>query len=295
MLDGLSLDQIRTFVAAAENRSFSAAGRQLGRAQSVVSHTLATMEMRLGVRLFDRTGRYPVITSAGLALLSPAKNILAEVDIFKGRAKSMSQGVEAEIVVVLDVMVPLQSVTGALREFEKIYPDTRLSLSIETLGAALHPVIAGSAVFAITGPLSKEYPELVSEAFAGIPMAACVSPSHPLAALASNLTLEQLAEHRQIVLSERSTISHGRDFGVISSMTWNVSDLNAKRILLKEGLGWGAMPLEYVENDVASGDLVELNISNVSLDWAVMPMFVVWHPARPPGKAARWLLEKLCS
>ncbi len=244
MLDNLSLDQIRTFVAAAENRSFSAAGRQLGRAQSVVSHTLATMEMRLGVTLFDRTGRYPVITSAGQALLSPARNILAEVDNFKGRAKSLSQGVEAEINIVLDIMVPLQRVTDTLREFEKIYPDTRLSLSVETLGAALHPVIEGRAVFAITGALSQEYPELVSEAFAGVPMTACVSPTHPLALLAASLTLEQLAGYRQIVLSERSAISEGRGFGIISSMTWNVSDLNAKRVLLTEGLGWGAMPLK---------------------------------------------------
>lgn len=54
--------------------------------------------------------------------------------VFKGRAKSLSQEVEAEINIVLDVMVPLHSVTGSLREFEKMYPDTRLSLSVETLG-----------------------------------------------------------------------------------------------------------------------------------------------------------------
>jgi len=293
MLDNLSLDQIRTFVAAAENRSFSAAGRQLGRAQSVVSHTISTMEMRLGVTLFDRTGRYPVITSAGQALLNPARHILAGVDVFKGRAKNLSQGVEAEINIVLDVMVPLHSVTGALREFEKMYPDTRLSLSVETLGAALKPVIEGRAVLAITGPLSQEYPELISEAFAGVPMAACVSPAHPLAHQSASLTLEQLTGHRQIVLSDRSEFSDGRGFGIISAMTWSVSDLHAKRTLLIEGLGWGAMPLEYVESDLADGHLVKLNIADISLDWAVMPMYAVWHPARPPGIAAKWLLDKL--
>ena len=40
MLDGLTLDQLRTFIAAADTGSFSAAGRSLGRAQSVVSQTL---------------------------------------------------------------------------------------------------------------------------------------------------------------------------------------------------------------------------------------------------------------
>jgi DNA-binding transcriptional LysR family regulator len=48
MLDGVSLDQLRTFIAAAEEGSFSAAGRQLRRAQSVVSQTLANLEGQIG-------------------------------------------------------------------------------------------------------------------------------------------------------------------------------------------------------------------------------------------------------
>jgi DNA-binding transcriptional LysR family regulator len=44
MLDGITLDQFRTFIAAVDEGSFSAAGRHLGRAQSVVSQTLANME-----------------------------------------------------------------------------------------------------------------------------------------------------------------------------------------------------------------------------------------------------------
>src|SRR5258708_5227580 len=57
MLDGVSLDQLRTFIAAADEGSFSAAGRRLRRAQSVVSHTLANLEGQLGVKLFDRSAR----------------------------------------------------------------------------------------------------------------------------------------------------------------------------------------------------------------------------------------------
>ena len=51
MLDGVSLDQIRIFVAAADEGSFSAAGRKLNRAQSVVSQTIANLEGQIGVTL----------------------------------------------------------------------------------------------------------------------------------------------------------------------------------------------------------------------------------------------------
>jgi DNA-binding transcriptional LysR family regulator len=54
MRDGLTLDQLRTFIAVVDEGSFSAAGRRLRSAQSVVSQTIAALEAQLGVTLFDR-------------------------------------------------------------------------------------------------------------------------------------------------------------------------------------------------------------------------------------------------
>ena len=68
MLEGVSLDQLRNFIAVADEGSFSAAGRRLKRAQSVVSRTVSILEGQLGVRLFDRTARFPVLTNQGRLL-----------------------------------------------------------------------------------------------------------------------------------------------------------------------------------------------------------------------------------
>ena len=67
MLDAVSLDQLRAFIAAVDEGSFSAASRKLLRSQSVVSETISNLEEQIGVRLFDRSGRYPKLTPAGLA------------------------------------------------------------------------------------------------------------------------------------------------------------------------------------------------------------------------------------
>src|SRR5260370_1236149 len=85
MLDGVSLDQLRTFVAAAEEGNFTAAGRRLRRAQSVVSQTLANLEGQIGVKLFNRSGRVPTLTDKGHALLAGARTVAKEVDRFKAR------------------------------------------------------------------------------------------------------------------------------------------------------------------------------------------------------------------
>jgi DNA-binding transcriptional LysR family regulator len=89
---GVSLDQLRTFIAAADEGSFSAAGRRLKRAQSVVSQTLANLEGELGVRLFDRSARFPVLTDQGRALLADARAVAGSVELFKARAMSLAGG-----------------------------------------------------------------------------------------------------------------------------------------------------------------------------------------------------------
>ena len=51
MLDGVSLDQLRTFIAAADEGSFSAAGRRLRRAQSPCFHMSTSESLSTALRL----------------------------------------------------------------------------------------------------------------------------------------------------------------------------------------------------------------------------------------------------
>ena len=97
MLDGISLDQLRIFIAAAEEGSFSAAGRRLNRAQSVISQTIAMLEGQTGVTLFDRTGRYPVVTAPGRILLADAKVVTCSVNALRARANGIAAGLEPEL------------------------------------------------------------------------------------------------------------------------------------------------------------------------------------------------------
>src|SRR5882672_9054461 len=101
MLDGVSLDQLRTFIAVAEEGNFSAAGRRLRRAQSVVSQTLANLEGQIGVPLFDRSGRYPQLTEAGRSLLAEARTVVDGMDGFKARARTLAEGLEPELSVAV--------------------------------------------------------------------------------------------------------------------------------------------------------------------------------------------------
>src|SRR5262249_14131833 len=131
MLDGVTLDQLRTFIAAAEQGSFSAAGRKLRRAQSVVSQTLANLEGHLGVTLFDRSARYPTLTEDGRALLHNARAVADQMDDFKARAKTLREGLEPELSLSIDVMYPMSELIEAVARFHSTFPHTPLRLSVD--------------------------------------------------------------------------------------------------------------------------------------------------------------------
>src|ERR1700688_3475357 len=104
MLHGISLDQLRTFIAAADEGSFSAAGRKLERTQSLISQTLGNLETQLEVKLFDRSARYPRLTDQGSSLLADARTVADNIDGFKARARAMKEGLESELSIAVEVM-----------------------------------------------------------------------------------------------------------------------------------------------------------------------------------------------
>ena len=293
MLDGISLDQLRTFVTAVEEGSFSAAARKLRRVQSVVSHTVSNLEEQIGVALFDRSDRYPRLTPQGQALLADARTIIAGVDGFKARAKGMAAGLEAELSVVVDVMFPIDFIANAAQQFRLTYPNTPLRLYVEALGAAFAPVLDGRCGLGVVGPLPINPSSLAREPLGNIKLVMVVAHNHPLASFEGMIPRQELAKHVQLVLTDRSDLSAGRELGVFSPLTWRLADLFAKHAFLVQGLGWGGMPAHTVEEDVAHGRLKVLSIEDVPADGLPLPMSVVYPSASPPGPAGRWFIRFL--
>jgi DNA-binding transcriptional LysR family regulator len=296
MLDGVSLDQLRAFIASADEGSFSAAARKLHRAQSVVSELVSSLEGQIGVTLFDRSGRYPALTPEGAILLADARSISSGLDFMKARAKGMAAGLEPELSVVVDVLFPLAAITEAAKEFREKFSGTPLRLYVEALGAAYQPVLDGITGFGIVGSLPLLPAELASERLMGVAMVMVAAGDHPLARYRGVIPKAELAKHVQLVLTDRSSLSKGREFGVMSPSTWRLGDLFAKHAFLLNGLGWGGMPMHAVKDDLAAGRLVELQIEDVPPGGLILPMAAVYRTAAPPGPAGRWLIEriKLC-
>src|SRR3979490_1116829 len=293
MLDRVSLDHLRMFIAAADTGSFSAGARQLRRAQSVVSQTLANLEAPLGVKLFDRSRRSPVLTRQGVALLAEARAVVGGMDLFKARAKGLSDGLEPELSIVGDGGFPPRRPTGAVTAFEAEFPAVPLRLYVEALGAVLQPVIDGRCSLGVMGSLPTAPAGLTREHLLNIGWAFVASSAHPLSSIKGAIPARVLAQHRQLVLTDRSELSKGKEFGVFSANTWQLADLGAKHAFLRAGLGWGGMPVDAIKRDLANRSLVKIRIEDVPEGHLVMAMAAVFRTDLPPGPAGRWLIERL--
>jgi len=292
MLDGISFDQVRTFLAVVDEGSFSAAGRKLGRAQSVVSQTLANLEGQLGIQLFTRTGHKPVLTDQGRVLIDQARGIATSIGLFKAKAKGMAEGLEAELAIVVDVMFPIERLATAVVAYREVFPDTPLRIHVEALGAVLQPLIDRRCTVGIMGSLPVAPDGMITEPLSQEETVMVASPDHPLAGHGRPLTMQELSEHIQLVLTDRSTLSEGRQFGVMSSKLWHLADLGAKHAFLRAGLGFGSMPLSMIATDLQAGALVRLLLADAAGPF-MLPMLAVYRLDAAPGPAGRWLIDRL--
>jgi DNA-binding transcriptional LysR family regulator len=291
MLDGVSLDQLRIFIVAADEGSFSAAGRRLSRAQSVVSQTLANLEGQLGVKLFDRSARFPVLTDQGRALLADARKVAGDVAAFKAQAKSLAGGLEPELSVAVDVMFPEVTFTRVVTAFQNEFPATLLRFDVES-SAVVDPVLNRRCAVGVVGSWSFASPQLTYERLLTVRIPIVVSPEHPLASRRRPIPTTVLDEYVHLTHIDPADLSRTLVFSRYAR-TWRLSHLGAKLAFLRAGLGFGGMPLHLVEADLASGALVQIATEGAPPGGHMITMTAIYRTDSPPGPAGRWFIEHL--
>ncbi len=288
-----TLDQLKVMLTVVDVGSFAAAARKLNRATSVVSDTIANLESQLGVALFDREStRKPQLTDAGRTVLAEARTVSNGVDELRAKVKGLLQGLEAEVHLVLDVMLPTERVTDALTAFRAEFPTVALRLHVETLGAVTQLVLDRIATVGVSGPLPglADITGIERIGIGDVRLVPVASPAHPLAGPGKRKPGE-VRDHIQLVLTDRSSLTKSTDFAVVSPRTWRLADLGSKHMLLKAGIGWGNMPKPMVQEDLDSGRLIELDLPDAKS--GAYRFDAIYRTDAPPGPAAAWLIARL--
>ena len=204
------------------------------------------------------------------------------------------RGLEPEVHLVVDVMLPTERLVDALTAFRDEFPTVALRLRVEALGAVTQLVLDGVAGIGISGPMPglAAHPAIEPIRVGEVELVSVAAPKHPLAKAGRNLHAA-MREHIQLVLSDRSELTKSVDFAVVSPRTWRLSDLGAKLLLLRAGIGWGNMPRPMVQEDLDSGSLVRLDPPGAL---AFTYRFeAIYRSDAPHGPAGSWLIERFRS
>ena len=292
-MDSLTLDQIRIFLAVVDEGSFSKAAKALNRAQSAVTYGIQKLEAQFDVVLFDRSAYRPTLTEAGRTLLVRARRVSEDANAFRDTARSLASGLEAELTIVLDSMFPIPAIVGSLRAFTAKFPTVPPRVYVQPLGAAAELLLDGTCMIGLLPiifsdiALFKRFPLMTIDL---VPVAA---PDHPLAKLEGPIETHILREHVQLVLTDRSALTAGRDYGVLSGRTWRLADLGAKQSMLLAGLGWGNMPAHLVQDDIARGRLKVIRPVEFDARTAQLVLGGAYLADKRLGPAGQWFVDHL--
>ena len=268
-----TIEQLRAFVAAAEKGSFSAAARSLGRAQSVVSTHIAMLEDILGVELFDRSSRSPVLTEAGRDLLPEANAVLRQSHRFDSCAMAQFKGEAVKLNIAIGHSVSFQSISETIAALSSRFPFVSGSVHIESRDDVWKHVQEGEAQIGI---VMGEMPELKNSCemlcLGQIRYCIVASRNSPLAEMAS-VSDQDLAQYPQIVFNR--SVEQSR---ILSSQCWEVNDVFMAMYWAALGIGWTAVPQGLARRMQQEGSIKDLAILNLELlDLTAANIYLVWN------------------
>ena len=285
----LAPEQLEAFEVTARAGSFSAAARQLGKAQSTISGLINNLEIDTGLELFDRSRREPTLTEHGQSLLNDVRAVMNAFNRLDAKTRSLMAGVEDSITLAIDEAAISQGLLhSTLSAFSEAFQTVKLHLIMapESDPAAL--IEAGQADLGLMLS-SDDYPEQFQ--FKGIGTTyfeAVVGVNHPLASL-TEISAAHLRDHLHLRIAARqqAITKQGSD---LSHRAWYVDNHHQLLEMVKQGLGWASVPSHLVQRYLPEGSLVKLPTS-YQLTPFPHGVDLIWPQSRTLGHATRWLID----
>jgi DNA-binding transcriptional LysR family regulator len=226
MLDNVTINQLRAFVAVCDQGSFSGAARKLRRAQSAISHAIKALESAFEVELFERNTRKATLTAGGRSLLPDARAVISHTEEMKTRAVSIAEAGVPQVSLAVDTYFPRMHLIESVRCLQAGFPTVEINLRITSMQGGERLVCEGACALAVT---IADVPELSAGTIerrylCDTQMVTVCAPSHPLAAIAGPIPREELGRHIQLVVTDNQPDGEKTQQGIAGARQWRVDD-----------------------------------------------------------------------
>jgi LysR family transcriptional regulator for metE and metH len=265
---GLEVRDLRLLTAVAEQGTLTRAGNVLFLTQSALSRQLADLEKRLGVALFQRSGRRMVLTPAGERLMESGRDILGAVARAEREARRVAGGADAVLRFATQCYTCYHWLPTTLIEYRRMFPRVEPRIVAGATRRPLQALLKGQLDLAIvTNPVRDRrvaLTPLFTDEFCAV-----VTPDHPWAARPFVVAEDFADQHvflYNLTRAESTLLSEVLEpAGVTPKRTSRVELTEAILELVRAGLGVATLARWSVAPYVRSGALVTVSITRKGL------------------------------
>lgn len=259
-----TIEQVRSFLAVAEHEHVSRAAASLHLTQGAVTQQVHNFERAVGVRLLERDGRGVRLTDAGRSLAITCRAALRAFEVVEDSARALKMLEAGSLHLGANPTCASLYLPPLLAAFSRKFPNVSLSVTVEPSPEINNQVKAGALDCALIE--GEQLPDLVSVVLARDELVLVAHASHPLASL-KRVTGANLSKYRYL--------GRGREWSAESVVRTMIGDAYDRSEVLSlghpeyvraatlAGLGYSALPLLAVRNDLDSGVLKRLPVPGI--------------------------------
>jgi DNA-binding transcriptional LysR family regulator len=281
----ISLEQWRSLLAVVDAGGYAQAAEALHKSQSAVTYAVQKMEALLGVKIFEVVGRKAHLTSTGEVLYRRAKALLDEAGALEGAAGTLAAGWEPELRLSVEIIFPTWLLLQCFARFAEERPETRIELYESVLSGTEEALLQRKVDLAICSQIPAGF---MGDQLMRLRFVAVARPDHPLHRLGRELTLQDLREHRHLII--RDTGSQRRSGSWLGAeQSWTVSQKATSIHAACMGLGFAWFPEDTIRGELERGELKPLPLREGGERWA--ELYLVFADRDYAGPGARRLAE----
>jgi DNA-binding transcriptional LysR family regulator len=289
----MDFGQVEAFVQVSQHRSFSRAAEVLQLTQPSITARIQALERELGEELFERGGRGVRLTDAGNAFLPYVERILKTLREGKDAVDEVRNVQLGSLRLGSAITISTYVLPRILREFGGRYPGLEVVIRTGRSEQVLQMLLTDEVHVAIARTLAN--PDLETVHLYDDEIVLAVNPEHRFAENHGVTVAEAATE--PIVLFDRGSSYYGlinnffRQAGVIPNVAMELDSLEATKRMVEEGLGIALVPLVTIERELASGDLVKVNL--VDAEPLSRPISLIYRKSRKRPRTAQAFIDTL--
>lgn len=267
----ITIEVLETLDAIDRRGSFAKASEELNKATSAVSYAVQKLEEQLDISLFQRQGRRSVLTPAGQLVLHEGRKILIATSRLANSAKEVATGWEPKIRIAMESTLNSSVLFEVLAEFLEQHENVEIDLIESVLNGGWEALDQDRVelIVGVPGPVPSQKgfrTQIVGES----DLVPVIAASHKYAAFAEDAAaLENiLPKIRRVITHDTARFEIPRSAGLSRDrlngpgLSFYVQNMDQKVEAILAGIGIGHLPRKRIQQDLNSGKLIELNLSD---------------------------------